>query len=938
MIGSTVIKSVVKVAAVVAVLIGLALTTAWIFRVPASQYLAETGLQLLGFSDASLTVVSFELDEVVLDDLFLDEKVKAGRISATYTFSELVDGSVESLTIEDGFTDLSDPQAEIFGKIRALIKADENTTKSQVKLPTIQFRNLRVVRQNSKQMFEAVLNGQLDEKLTLHASALIEGKLKTPTGPINLEKTEAILTGSLQNLEGDITLKGVRLSQSGEDAAFNLLEIDLVANVDVLKVSFDANIKTDQGTTLARFRGFHEITTNVGRAEYQIDDLVFDRDVLQPSHLLPTLNEIPKFNAHVNSTGEIQWDADTITTQGSILLKELSVFLTQGQIVSNSPQIEFHITADTKGTPLKSEASLRAPDLTATLDGQTYDVGALKVTAHGQGLDAIEILIDAELEKTPHFPSVTLKSTIETIAGNIKFSGEIVGNKIPLKIEGRGQHSLSGGGDAHVVLNSIKFQPNKLQPRHLSSLLLELKEDLSGVISGTANIRWGADFVPSVQLKAHVINAAYQADNITLQNVNAVLETTYMVPSGPFSITGKEISGKAEADTRNFEFAGGNLKANFLQNWKSGDFVLKALKIIPGDGMNFKLFVTVSAQGALRSNVGKVSGSVKTDLLGKFVEFSGDYHLQKNAGDMDVNLLNIPFDDEGLTPDDLIRGAPENLIVNGEVGGDMHLSFSENGVQNSGSIRLSDVSVAQDGLKVSGLNGNIKMDSLDPITISDLQEITASEIFAGFLIERPALKFRLKTRDASPVLYIDDLKFGVFGGSADIKDAIIDTSAEVNTLELELSSLALDELLALSDLEGVAATGQLRGTIPLTFDGEKLTVKLGVLESDGPGKLEIKSDKARQALSAGGAQTKLLFDVLENFNYSELSLKIKKPASGEDLVTLHTKGANPDVENNRAVILNVNLSTNLDRIFNTLLDGYRLSEKALRATVRSRNK
>jgi dicarboxylate transporter DctA-like protein len=110
------------------------------------------------------------------------------------------------------------------------------------------------------------------------------------------------------------------------------------------------------------------------------------------------------------------------------------------------------------------------------------------------------------------------------------------------------------------------------------------------------------------------------------------------------------------------------------------------------------------------------------------------------------------------------------------------------------------------------------------------------------------------------------------------------------------------------------------------------------LEAEGPGTLTVRSEAARQALSSGGAQTKLLFDILENFNYAELSLAISKPASGEDVVTLHTKGANPDVENNRPVILNVNLSTNLDRIFNTLLDGYRLSEKALRATLRGRDK
>ena len=115
-----------------------------------------------------------------------------------------------------------------------------------------------------------------------------------------------------------------------------------------------------------------------------------------------------------------------------------------------------------------------------------------------------------------------------------------------------------------------------------------------------------------------------------------------------------------------------------------------------------------------------------------------------------------------------------------------------------------------------------------------------------------------------------------------------------------------------------------------------LIVDEALLAADGPGVLKMTSEAARRALEGGGDQAMLFLDILENFQYSDLSIEITKTQSGEDTVKLHAEGANPDVENSRPVVLNINLTTSLDKIFNTLLEGYLLSEKALRATVDGR--
>ena len=180
------------------------------------------------------------------------------------------------------------------------------------------------------------------------------------------------------------------------------------------------------------------------------------------------------------------------------------------------------------------------------------------------------------------------------------------------------------------------------------------------------------------------------------------------------------------------------------------------------------------------------------------------------------------------------------------------------------------------------------------------------------------------------------MALGLVGGVAVIDDAVIDTGAETNRIEVQLTSLDLEEVMALSNVEELVATGQVSGRVPLVFGSDRLIVDEALLAADGPGVLKMTSEAARRALEGGGDQAMLFLDILENFQYSDLSIEITKTQSGEDTVKLHAEGANPDVENSRPVVLNINLTTSLDKIFNTLLEGYLLSEKALRATVDGR--
>jgi|TARA_R100000149_G_C5872501_1_gene136369 hypothetical protein len=298
-------------------------------------------------------------------------------------------------------------------------------------------------------------------------------------------------------------------------------------------------------------------------------------------------------------------------------------------------------------------------------------------------------------------------------------------------------------------------------------------------------------------------------------------------------------------------------------------------------------------------------------------------------------IAPLLFAKDGLQPMDLFNLALD-MALEGQVAPSAKIAWSADRVNGSAELSLDGLSAKLPGGEITGIEGDVHIDELFPLTISKAQEIRARLASAGIPLNSPFIRFRLLTENENPVLYIDRMTVGLVGGSAIVEDAKIDTGAETNRLDVRLSSLDLKEVMALSSVEDVVATGHVSGRIPLIFGGERLIVENGELAADGPGVLKMSSAAARQALGSGGEQAKLVLDILENFQYSDLSIAILKTESGVDTVKLHAAGSNPEVENNRPVVLNINLETSLDKIFNAVLDGYLLSEKALRATVRGR--
>jgi hypothetical protein len=144
---------------------------------------------------------------------------------------------------------------------------------------------------------------------------------------------------------------------------------------------------------------------------------------------------------------------------------------------------------------------------------------------------------------------------------------------------------------------------------------------------------------------------------------------------------------------------------------------------------------------------------------------------------------------------------------------------------------------------------------------------------------------------------------------------------------MKAERLSLDQLFALTVLEGLSGEGRISGELPVRIQGSEAIVRAGELTSEGPGTLRYRPASTPAALEAGGENVGLLLQALENFRYEELRITLDGRTDAEMDVGLHIKGANPDLYDGHPIEFNLNLEGELGNILKRSLAGYQIPEQ-----------
>lgn len=912
-------------------------------RLSILETVGEALLQSYGFEAASLNVADVSFTEIQINELILDDKLIAENLSAGYTVQSLVRGNIEWVSLSGLILDVSNPGEGALGTIISLANRPDERSDDTTAGPSLKLANGSVFGNYANQNFKSKVTLNISSDGQVAGEASFYGEITEEAGLIVAEGLVLSFDGRIPEKSANLSLKSGVLRHAVSTPQWAPINLSGSSSFKENVIEFLVGAGLGEEIPLMRAEGRHSLDTGVGNLVLDIQDVAFNRGGLQPSDLSPYFDTMPSLDVTLSNHSLIAWNKAQIISENEIILREMRLDIGGISYEGKNTKINLDASIDLKTG--EQQASLLLSDAFATVlyDNQKYALNnmkaALKVEKGGDVVSLNNISASlSHLSDEPNFVPLHIQSKGKKEGPDFVFDGEVADKDEHLQLPFDGRY-IGGDKSAFIRgrLSHKKFVKGGFQPKHFSRYFKDFDDEVTGHSVMAGILAWHPEEGLSIPfVSVNLKQFGYAGKEFRVEDAKIQIKAQKVKFGAPIQVEISNGSATVFEGNRKAKIADATALLSVDEGWESAEFLVSGAQIQSVKGFAIKPIIEISGSSRITKNSLMFKGAAKTDLLGSFLEWEGTHNIKQNVGSVFLNFSALEFKKGGVQPSDLITGVERGLIFTGGITPELFVNWGQEGVKSRGKFTFNELGVKAEDFDLLGISGKIEVDELQPLLISLPQEITAKKVTSAVIVDHPTLVFRVGSKNGNPVLYVDRLALEIAGGQALIENAVLDAGANRNQLEIQFLNLDLEKVMAFTEAEAVTASGILNGQIPVVFEDDKVFVERGVLETKGPGILQLKSDQARQALVGGGDQTKLLFDILENFQYSELAIKIKKQASGEDTVALHTKGANPDVENSRPIVLNINLSTNLDRIFSTLLDGYRLSEKALRATVKNR--
>jgi hypothetical protein len=298
------------------------------------------------------------------------------------------------------------------------------------------------------------------------------------------------------------------------------------------------------------------------------------------------------------------------------------------------------------------------------------------------------------------------------------------------------------------------------------------------------------------------------------------------------------------------------------------------------------------------------AGKARTPGDGLVFQLAGELATANGQLELKIVLPETDLAPKTRQPDRVLpwlAGSVER--ARGLLGGEALASYANGTLGASAVVALNGVDLATPDVTLRGLMGVFSVTSIDPLETPAGQTIWMKSLDAGLPLGAGSVRFQLKP---DGILEVERGEWGFAGGKLILTGAI-PLDAEERKLELRVEGVSIEQLLAALDLGGLSGTGVLGGTTPLVWRGEQVLVTNGTLRATETGVIRFASGEGGAALARKQAVLQPLLGALENLQYDELTLTIDGDLGDRVAVKMHIRGRNPNFQNGRPVVLNVNV-------------------------------
>ncbi|MEX0807267.1 MAG: YdbH domain-containing protein [Dongiaceae bacterium] len=305
-------------------------------------------------------------------------------------------------------------------------------------------------------------------------------------------------------------------------------------------------------------------------------------------------------------------------------------------------------------------------------------------------------------------------------------------------------------------------------------------------------------------------------------------------------------------------------------------------------------------------------------------DITGTHRLDENSGTASLTMQPIQFRPGGLQPWDIAPALASELDeATGQITLSGGVTWNEGDVGSDLTLRLEELSIIAPEAELARINGAIALKSLVPLVSQPNQQASIALIDIGVPLTDAVVTFSI---EEGPLFAVENARFKLAGGTVETAPVVIDPMDPYTTIELQVADMNLAAFLAMAEVDGLVATGQLNGTIPVEIRDDDIVIAAGRLDADEPGTLQYAPAEPPAALQGAGETASLVLGALANFRYDQLWLTLDRAAGGETGLGLHVRGSNPDFYDGYPIELNLTLTGELDRILRDSLVGYRIPD------------
>ncbi len=378
------------------------------------------------------------------------------------------------------------------------------------------------------------------------------------------------------------------------------------------------------------------------------------------------------------------------------------------------------------------------------------------------------------------------------------------------------------------------------------------------------------------------------------------------------------------------------LHLNDPETATAADFAIGQLRHLASE----PLFAALSISGSIRNEAAEgrpaeyalnVAGGVP-DL--RYLKITGKHSPDSGHGMLNAEIVPLNFSPDRLQPSALSPALSRLKAVSGQISASAQFNWSNKGVHSShGAFELRHVSFTQETAKIGDLNASLNLENVFSPSSPPQQTITIRRIDFGIPVENLLVSYQIVAADP-PRIALAKAQFSMMDGNLSLAPTIINPAAAHTDVLVHVNNIDLGTFFNLIQIDGLTGNGHLDGQIPIRLEDNQVMIRKGHLVAKAPGVLRFQSAKASQLLATAGEEMNLLLQAVQDFHYTELSLDLDKSAKHGLIAKLSLLGNNPEVKDGQVFRLNINLESNIDKILQTISQGYSLSNEILRSTLK----